>query len=292
MPQDRASRTALFVAVVRAVESSKPEHARICHDPYAHRFVSKAFFHLARLLERRGYTEQLGTGVFGFMVGRERHIDEYLRSFLSTGLEQLVILGAGYDARAYRFTELAVRVRVFEADHRSSQEAKLEKLKGIFGHVPEHVVYVPIDFAKQDLGSALLASGYDPGSRTLFIWQGVTQYLTPDVVDATLGFITSHSGGGSSVIFDYIYTSLLDGTTQHSEIDQMRQSRWFTQEPLTFGIPEGSVRSFLEQRGFTQVHDADAAYLHKTYFTGANETRSVAHGYAIASAVVAPDNSP
>ena len=288
MPENRGSRTALFVAVVRAVESSKPEHLRICNDPYAHRFVSRAFFHLARLFERQGRTERIAPGVFGFMVGRERHTDEYLRTRLHAGLEQLVILGAGYDARAYRFSELAGRVRVFEVDHPASQEAKLARLRKILGAVPEHVVYVPMDFAKQDLGSALLASGYDPGSRTLFIWQGVTQYLTPDVVDATLGFITSYSGEGSSVIFDYIYTSLLDGTAEHNEIAQMRESRWFKQEPLTFGLPEGSVRSFLERRGFTEVHDADAAFLHKTYFTGANETRSVAHGYAIASAVVVP----
>jgi len=285
MPQNQASRTALFVAVVRAVESGKPEHLRICNDPYAHRFVSRALFHLVRLLERQGRTERIAPGVFGFMVARERHMDDYLTTCLSMGLEQLVILGAGYDARAYRFTELAGRVRVFEADHPASQEAKIEKLRGILGHMPEHVVFVPIDLAKQDLATKLLSKGYNPRQRTLFIWQGVTQYLTPEVVDSALDFVVTHSGEGSSVIFDYMYTSLLDGSAQRSEVAQMRESRWFKQEPLTFG----SVRSFLERRGFTEVHDADAAYLHKTYFRGASETRSVAHGYAIASAVVVPN---
>ena len=55
---------------------------------------------------------------------------------------------------------------------------------------------------------------------------------------------------------------------------------------MTFGIPEGTVTSFLEERGFAQVLDADANYLHDTYFTGENSGRTVAYGYAIASAVV------
>jgi O-methyltransferase involved in polyketide biosynthesis len=57
---------------------------------------------------------------------------------------------------------------------------------------------------------------------------------------------------------------------------------------MTFGIPEGTVTQFLEQRGFTRVQDADHKYLHDTYFKGQNAKRTVAYGYAIASAVVKP----
>ena len=42
----------------------------------------------------------------GFLAVRERHIDEYLKTQIEDGIQQLVILGAGYDARAYRFREL------------------------------------------------------------------------------------------------------------------------------------------------------------------------------------------
>jgi O-methyltransferase involved in polyketide biosynthesis len=66
----------------------------------------------------------------------------------------------------------------------------------------------------------------------------------------------------------------------------MRSKRWVSNEMMTFGIPEGKVAEFLEQRGFTQVQDADAEYLHATYFTGENAKRTVAYGYAIASAVI------
>jgi O-methyltransferase involved in polyketide biosynthesis len=105
-------------------------------------------------------------------------------------------------------------------------------------------------------------------------------------VDDTLSFIANHSGAGSSVIFDYMYPTLLDGTIKRGEVDNMRNKRWVSGEMLVFGIPEGCVTEFLEQRGFTDVLDADHTFLHERYFTGSNQKRTVAYGYAIASAVV------
>jgi O-methyltransferase involved in polyketide biosynthesis len=107
-------------------------------------------------------------------------------------------------------------------------------------------------------------------------------------VDSTLAFVANHSGLGSAIIFDYMYTFLLDGTVNHGEVNKMRRDRWLSNEVLAFGIPEGAVTAFLEQRGFTQVHDANYRYLHDTYFTDNNASRTVADSYAIASAVVKP----
>jgi methyltransferase (TIGR00027 family) len=278
--------SALGIAIVRGIESEKPEGQRICYDPYARKFVNPFLYKFVRFFDRIGYSEIKGPGVMGFLTVRERHIDEYLKSCLEAGLEQLVILGAGFDARAYRFEVLKHGVKVFEVDHPASQATKLEKLEQIFGSLPAHVVYVPIDFNIQRLDQRLFESGYDEGLKTLFIWQGVTQYLTMEAVDSTLAFIANHSGPGSAVIFDYMYPTLLDGTIKRGEVSNMRSKRWVSGEMMSFGIPEGAVTQFLEQRGFTQVHDADAKYLHDTYFTGENANRTVAYGYAIASAVV------
>jgi O-methyltransferase involved in polyketide biosynthesis len=116
----------------------------------------------------------------------------------------------------------------------------------------------------------------------------VTQYLTPEAVDSTLAFVAQQSGPSSAIIFDYIYPTLLDGTVKRGEVSGMRLNRWLSGETLSFGIPEGGVGTFLEQRGFYQVHDADARFLHDTYFTGPNASRTISDGYAIASAVVRP----
>ena len=286
MRKNQTSMTAIGIAIVRGIESEKPEGKRICYDPYASQLVSPFLYKFVRFFDKIGYSEIKGPGVMGFLTVRDRHIDEYLKACLKDGIQQLVILGAGLDARPYRFEELKQGVKVFEVDHPASQATKLEKLKQVFGSQPTHVIYVGIDFNTQRLDQRLFKSGYDERLKTLFIWQGVTQYLTPESVDSSLDFIAEHSGPGSAVIFDYMYPTLLDGTIKRGEVANMRSKRWISNEMMTFGIPEGKVTEFLEQRGFTQVHDADASYLHDTYFTGENAKRTVAYGYAIASAVV------
>ncbi len=286
MRKSQSSMTAIGIAIVRAIESEKPEAERICYDPYARQLVNGALYHFVKFFDRLGYSERRGPGVMGFLTVRERHIDEYLKTCLASGVQQVVILGAGYDARAYRYEEFKHGVKVFEVDHPATQQAKLKRLQRIFGEVPQHVTYVPIDFNTQMLEQRLCECGYDDRAKTLFIWQGVTQYLTLEAVDSTLAFVVTRSVPGSSIIFDYMYTTLLDGTVKHGEVSQMRRNRWVSNEMLAFGIPAGTITAFLEQRGFTQVLDANYQYLHDTYFIGNNAKRTVADGYAIVSAVI------
>jgi methyltransferase (TIGR00027 family) len=286
MRKRQSSMTATGIAIVRAIESERPPGERICYDPYARRMVNGALYHFVRFFDRLGYSEMRGPGVMGFLAVRERHIDEFLKTQLVGGLDQLVILGAGLDMRAFRFPELERRTRVFEVDHPASQTAKIRKLRMIFGELPPHVTFVPIDFNTQTLAGQLAPQGFDVGCKTRFIWQGVTEYLASEAVDSTLEFIAAHAGPASSVIFDYMYTALLDGTVKRGEVAKMRRDRWMSGEELVFGIPVGTVGEFLARRGFTDVHDADAKFLHQTYFRGVNETRTVSNGYAIASAFV------
>ena len=101
------------------------------------------------------------------------------------GLDQVVILGAGYDTRAYRIEGIE-KARVFEVDHPATQEAKLKRLKKIIDPMPDHVTFVPIDFNAQTLAERLPSSGYNEHGKTLFIWQGVTGYLTAEGLTARL----------------------------------------------------------------------------------------------------------
>ena len=279
MRKNQTSITAAGIAVMRAVESEKPEDERICYDPYARKFIPAWMYYVLGFFIKSGYAEWRGPGVNGFLAARDRYIDDTLQDFLDEGIDQLVILGAGYDSRAYRF-ELN-GVKTFEVDHPATQEDKLTKLKAVFGKVPEHVIYVPVDFNTQSLEERLLACGYDPTRKTLFIWQGVTMYLNRDAVDSTLDLVVQHSGPGSAIVFDYLYRSLLDGVQKQNEIDNMRRYRFMTGEGLTFGIPEGTVEAFLQQRGFKSVKDVDAEVLKAIYFTGKNASRKVVGGYGI-----------
>jgi methyltransferase (TIGR00027 family) len=285
MRKNQSSLTAAGIAIVRAVESDKSPGERICYDPYARRFAPTWMVRLFGFFIKSGYAEWRGPGVNGFLVARERYIDDVLQNFLGEGSEQLVILGAGYDSRAYRF-DLAGKVKTFEIDHPSTQPDKLAKLKAVFGKIPEHVSYVPIDFNTQTLEECLPESGYYPKLKCLFIWQGVSMYLTKEAVEATLAFVVNHSGSGSAIVFDYIYREVLDGVHKHSEVSGMRRYRFMTGEELTFGIAEGEIEGFLKARGFHQVKDVGVEDLKAAYFTGKNAGRKITGGYGIAIGVV------
>lgn len=288
MRDNRPSTTAAGIALARAIESAKPAGERICFDPFARQFAGRLYWYVVKFFVDSGYAERRGPGTLGFVVARERYIDDYLQARLADGLEQLVILGAGYDSRAYRFEPLKA-LKVFEVDHPATQRVKKEKLRKILGELPAHVVYVPIDFTRDTLEARLVDCGYDERLKTLFIWQGVTQYLTLAAVDSTLAFVAGHPGPGSCIVFDYMYTAVLDGTIKHGEVSGMRRYRRFTGEGFTFGIEEGTIEIFLQPRGFDQIKNVTSQELKDAYFTGVNQNRRVTSGYAIVSAVVRRD---
>ena len=280
MRKNQSSLTAAGIAIARAVESEKPADERICYDPYARQFVPAWMYRILGFFIKIGYAELRGPGVNGFLMARERYIDDVLQNFLNEGLQQLVILGAGYDSRSYRFN-LPGQVKTFEVDLPATQADKLEKVQRVFGKIPDHVTYLPVDFNTQTLSERLLSSGYDPGLISLFIWQGVTMYLTPAGVDSTLAFIMKNTAPGSAIIFDYVYQAVLDGIQKQSEISSIRRYRFMTGEGLTFGIAEGTAEAFLKVRGFQQANDVTADELKAAYFTGKNASRKVVGGYGI-----------
>jgi methyltransferase (TIGR00027 family) len=220
------------------------------------------------------------------LVARCRYMDDVLEASLEHGLQQLVILGAGYDSRAYRFEQLKHGVKVFEVDHPSTQRVKMDKVRKVLGELPAHVTYVGIDFNTQSLEERLPESGYVEQLKSLFIWEGVVMYLNEASVSATLNFILQHSGTGSQVVFDYIYSALLDGSVKHGEVSRMRRARRFSGEGLTYAISEGEAAGFLKGLGFSSATDVTGEELHERYFSGANASRKVAWGYGIALAEV------
>jgi methyltransferase (TIGR00027 family) len=284
MKRGQSSITAQGIAFARAKESQKPEGERICYDPYARQFVSRWLWATMNIFS--GYAAWRSPGVFELLATRTRYIDDFLSECIGNGLQQLVILGAGFDSRPYRFERLKGKVRVFEIDHPATQAVKVDKVKQIFGALPEHVTYVAIDFDRQSLEERMAACGYDAHLKTLFIWEGVIYYLTRPAIDSTLEFIARHSLPGSSLIFDYIYTSAFSGGGKRTEVKSMQRYRGLTGEGLQFSIDEGAIQPFLEQRGFCDIKNADNRDWRKLYFTGVNASRPLAGGYAIATARV------
>ena len=138
-------------------------------------------------------------GVNGAIVARIRYIDECLLGLLGEGLQQLVIIGAGYDTRAYRIPGVGEALKVFEVDHPLTQETKIETIRKIFGALPDHVVFVPLVFGRTGWTRRLVAHGYDSSRKTLFITEGLLMYIPEPAVEALLTFVAGTSGSGSAL---------------------------------------------------------------------------------------------
>jgi methyltransferase (TIGR00027 family) len=287
---NNASKTAETIAMVRMTESKKPEDERICYDPYAISFISQDVLDFASKNpeEYRAFVarnESLVPGASNSIVARVRFFDDVVKSSINDGLKQLVIVGAGYDTRAYRIEGLD-KIHAFEIDHPATQKIKINIIKQIFDSPPNHVTYIPSDLEIDEFGKKLLETKYDSSKETLFIMEGLLMYLSPETVDKILSFIVHNSVKGSSVLFDYIPSSVVDGTCELEAGENWQKGVTAAGEPFKFGISEGSIESFLTQRGFKMMRNMTSEDYKKTYFHGMNENREVNKLLLFAYAVV------
>lgn len=285
-----ASKTAETIAMVRVSESRKPKDERVCYDPYAICFISQEVLDFAANNPEKyraflAQSERLVPGARNSVVARVRFFDDIVKSSIDDGLEQIVILGAGYDTRAYRIEGLD-KIKVFEIDHPATQKVKIEKIKEIFNSLPDHVTYIPLNLEVDKLSQRILESKYDSSKKTLFIMEGLLMYISPEIVDEILFFIVRNSGNGSTILFDYIPLSVVDGTCELEAGQNWQKGVTDAGEPFKFGINEGSTESFLTQRGFMKIRNMTSEDYKKAYFHGKNEDREVNSLSLFAYAVV------
>ena len=164
MRAGHASRTAEHNALFRALESGLPESRRLFTDPFARSFLSRPYSLLTWAARVPGLRELIPRlidhrwpGVRSSVVARTRLIDEVIADSLGAHIEQLVILGAGFDSRAYRLPGLR-DVTVFEVDHPDTQAAKRRTLQRVLSTLPTHVRFVGIDF--KPIGAATVCEAF------------------------------------------------------------------------------------------------------------------------------------
>ncbi len=273
MKQGQASRTAAYVALFRAIESSRGDARRLFHDPFAHLFlepdmqrmwkISRAPFVGNVLLK---YSDRKWPGVRSAAVARTCYIDAALRAVLKAGIEQVVILGAGYDCRAYRIAELA-QCRVFEVDHPATLARKRDTLLRELPAIPAHVRQVVTDFNERSFAMEMIDAGYDPAHRTFFIWEGVTGYLKAEAVDATLRWIASSARDGE-LVFTYLHKGLFTNPESFGDLRHVQSVLKNSNEPWVFGIDPAEACGYLAARGLELLEDLGADEFRARYLSG------------------------
>jgi methyltransferase (TIGR00027 family) len=256
MPKLAAIKSAETVAALRALVSDETRLAVACRDPMARHFLStrnRILNRMPRALTRR-LVQHRAPGSYGFAIVRTRHFDDVLRAELAAGIEQVVLLGAGYDSRAFRFSRELKGVRVFEIDHPGTQARKRRILEGLGTPIPTNIAFLPIDFTQTSFPNALAGAGFDLARKTLFLWEGVSYYLPQAVVKGVLDYVAA-CAPGSSILFDYATRGFVDGDT--STYGGREVARWLERirEPFLFGLDATETAPFVARSGLRLLSD-------------------------------------
>jgi methyltransferase (TIGR00027 family) len=206
MRPGKPSRTAQFIALNRALGTLAPRVPGFS-DPFAVQFLEEkwrkrvertraALEKGARTSPYASWQRQMGT----FNQFRTVILDRALASAMP--VEQLVILGAGLDSRAWRLDSLK-DTTVFEVDFPASQAWKRERAAAIPFQAKD-VRFVAMDFQRDQLAPLLQGVGFVSSKRSFWLWEGVTMYLPPDVVSANLGAFAALSAPGSRIALTYL----------------------------------------------------------------------------------------
>jgi methyltransferase (TIGR00027 family) len=191
-----------------------------------------------------------------YMQLRTRVIDDDVEDFVRSGGKQIVLLGAGFDARAWRLAGLS-SATVFEVDHPATQQTKRARMAG--EATRGKVVFVPWDFEHEsirDLPARLIAEGQDPAIPTMTVLEGVVMYLSGPALDATFAAIAAYSAPGSPLSVTYLKSELMQ---RYAPLQRARRAvvRWVG-EPFRTGFEPARFESWLSARDFRLERDESA----------------------------------
>jgi methyltransferase (TIGR00027 family) len=258
-------------SATRVIELYYPEDQRLFDDPFALKLlpfgwrVAMRFFFLPGLRPAvLALRERRMPGSLGGILCRTCYIDDVLKRSLEAGIDQLVILGAGFDSRAYRIPGID-QVQVFEVDLPGTRKLKQTRVEKVLGAVPENVTLVGMNFDLDNLDAVLRDAGFQKGLRTLFIWEGVTQYISAESVKNTLEFVSSVSGVGSAIVFTYVRQGLIDGTDCPEWFQPFLSFAEKVGSPLIFGLDPAELEQTLSDCGLKLIDDVGAAEYQDLY---------------------------
>lgn len=163
------------------------------------------------------------------IVARTLYFDRVIERAVGQ-VDQLVVMGAGYDMRAYEKLQRK-NLSFFELDQPSVQAHKLATLESS-GIASEHVTFVSVDFTNENAMQRLIESGFDTSKKTLFLWEGVTLYLSEADVRKTMRDIHNTATGGSVLLADIYAKRFVEFAGKGSSKKTLEQ----TDEGLEFGL--------------------------------------------------------
>ena len=273
--------TAQGVAKQRLIETLARPDERIINDPYADRFVIGASF--IKLMGHKlsvWLSQKFAPGFHEHLISRTRFIDDLIKKSATSGAEQYVILGAGYDLRAHRL-ELPSSLRIFEVDQPEVQTRKRSKLPRELPN-SENVTYVTVDFTHQSLTKQLMDAGFDQSKSTVFTLEGVSQYITKEAVSSTIKEMATLTQKASSIFFISYIDELLNKNPEAcfgkgypkaaKRAKLIKNLSAKAGEPWISFYGAEEMESVLSQNGYSIKENVTLEDLNSVYFTPVGRT--------------------
>jgi methyltransferase (TIGR00027 family) len=265
-----AAKTGLQPTALVAMEQFFPESERILRDDWANKMISGPMGGFVSCMKWPAFrnwmvrqSEKAIPGSWAGILCRKRYIDDQLLSYAGQ-YDAVVNLGAGFDTRAFRLDALR-SVPVWEVDQQEIIAAKQKQLDQLMSEIPHNIRLVSVDFDRETIVDALLRSGYGFDTRTFFILEAVTQYLTGDGLSGLFSAL-SRAAKGSLLAFTYITGDFMAGRELYGAkraYDQfvVRDKLWLC------GKNAEEWETFLSQYGYAVVEHADMGAMTRAYIT-------------------------
>ena len=287
MDRGQPSRTAFGAAVHRAAHQVV-EGGRIFADPYAVAILGMDAEHLRAVAQ----ADEAARPLRLFIAARSHFAEAALGEGVETrGVVQLVVLGAGLDTFGCR-NPFADRLSVFEVDHPATQAWKRARLAEAGIPCPPSLVFVPVDFERDDLIDSLVRAGFDPARRSFFSWLGVVPYLTEAAIRSTLAAIASlgadASLGGAEVVFDYSDPPSTLPPQMRAWRRDLAARVATAGEPFLTWFEPPALHAMLKALGFTTIEDLGPNAIRASYF-GLPGTGSDRGGHVFRAATAVQD---
>ncbi len=269
----KPSETARGTALLRTIANKEFDDEKLGSDYLAEYFLP---FLLKFLIKAKGIRarvkNKIPLGMYEYLIARTAYFDNLFVNALNKNIPQIVLLGAGYDTRAYRFAKLNNSTKIIELDAPTTQNRKKKCLGKSKIEISSDVVFNSIDFNRESLKIVLEKTGYDNNKKTLFLWEGVSYYLDPESVNATLELVRNYSHNESIIAFDYIISVPTEKLHNYYGVKELVQSmaNRHPNERGKFAIEEEKIESFLEQRGLKMVEHLKNGEIENRFLTTEN----------------------
>jgi methyltransferase (TIGR00027 family) len=269
--ESKVSKTAQGTALMRATSYYEKDSYYKSEDFIAPMILPSYFktiakFDVLRTLLKKALFKV--PGIYEYVISRTKFIDEIF-SDVTTGIEQVLIFGAGFDSRAIRFKNELKNANVFELDAPVTQQAKISMFTKKSIRFTSNLTFIAIDFTKESLAEKLNEAGFQNNRRCLFLLEGLTYYLTPEAIESTFSLISNYSAQGSLLVFDYASVSNDRQETIDNDTKKHYQSLDKAGERPGFML-EGQIQDFLAQYEFELKEEVDSIQLAKKYFDKAD----------------------